>query len=204
MDDNKRFWQCFARLYGPFMEKRNGQIYDRIAAEAKLLLSKEMTVLELACGSGQLSFRLAGNAKHWEATDFSENMIAQTKKNPRPRNLYFSVKDATKLPYADESFDAVMIANALHIMPEPDKAMDEIHRVLKQGGLLLAPTFVHGSGAGFMLRAKVLQAAGFRVFSKWTADEYTAYVCGKGFAHKNSRLLGSNIAPLLFLSASKE
>ena len=124
MNDNKNFWQRFAKLYSPFMEKSNAQVYNRIAEETTPLLSKEMIVLELACGSGQLSFRLAGSTKHWEATDFSENMIAQAKKNPCPGNLFFSIKDATGLPYADESFDAVMIANALHIMPEPDKAMN--------------------------------------------------------------------------------
>lgn len=203
MDDNKKFWQRFAKLYSPFMEKSNAQVYDRIAEETTLFLSNELTVLELACGSGQLSFRLASYAKHWEATDFSENMIAEAKKNVRPRNLFFSVKDATDLPYADESFNAVMIANALHIMPEPDKAMNEIHRVLKSGGLLFAPTFVHGSGVGFMLRTKILKLVGFHVFSKWTADEFVDYVCGKGFTYKKSCLMGSSIAPLLLLAASK-
>lgn len=149
MNDNKKFWQRFAKLYSPLMEKGNGQVYDQICTEVSPYLNKEMTVLELACGSGQLSFRLAQKAKQWEATDFSENMIAEAKKKPRPKGLYFSVQDATKLPYAAETFDAVMIANALHIMPEPDKAMGEICRVLKKDGVLFAPTFVHGEGVGY-------------------------------------------------------
>ena len=46
-------------------------------------------------------------------------MIAQAKLKPRGAGLHFSVQDATSLPYADETFDAVLIANALHIMPRP-------------------------------------------------------------------------------------
>ena len=39
-------------------------------------------------------------------------------------------------------FDAAVISNALHIMPEPEKALAEIRRVLKPGGILIAPTFM--------------------------------------------------------------
>lgn len=166
MNDNKKFWQRFAKFYSPFMEKGNGKLYDEICAEISAKLHPDMTVLELACGSGQITFRLAGKVKRWDATDFSPNMIAEARKQFVPANLHLSVQDATNLPYEDESFDAVVIANALHIMPEPDKAMAEICRVLKPGGMLFAPTFVHGSGTGFMLRTKILELAGFHVFSK--------------------------------------
>ena len=67
MNDNKKFWQRFAGLYSPFMEKRNGKLYDEICAEISAKLQPDMNVLELACGSGQLTFRLAGKVKRWEA-----------------------------------------------------------------------------------------------------------------------------------------
>ena len=203
MNDNKKFWQRFAKLYSPFMEKGNGKLYDEICAKISAKLDPDMTVLELACGSGQLTFRLAGKVKRWEATDFSSNMIAEARKQFVPANLHLSVQDATNLPYEDERFDAVVIANALHIMPEPDKAMAEIYRVLKPGGLLFAPTFVHGSGTGFMLRTKMLELAGFHVFSKWTAKEFPLYVRSFQFAIADTKSMGSNIAPLLHLAAKK-
>ena len=203
MNDNKKFWQRFAKLYSPFMERGNGQLYDEICAEISAKLDPDMTVLELACGSGQLTFRLAGKVKYLEATDFSPNMIAEARKQFVPANLHLSVQDATNLPYKDESFDAVVIANALHIMPEPDKAMAEIYRVLKPGGLLFAPTFVHGSGTGFMLRTKVLEIAGFHVFSKWTAQEFLLYIRSFQFSIADSKPMGSDLAPLLYLAAKK-
>lgn len=201
--DNKSFWQRFAKLYRPFMEKGNGKLYDDICARIAPQLHKGMNVLELACGSGQISFRLADKVKLWEATDFSPNMIAEAKKQFVPANLYFDLQDATKLPYADECFDAVVIANALHIMPEPDKAMAEIYRVLKPDGLLFAPTFVHGNGAGFTLRTKMLETMGFRVFSKWTAEEFALYVRSYHFNILAAKPMGSSIAPLCYLEAIK-
>lgn len=203
MNDNKKFWQRFAKLYSPFMEKGSGQLYEDICKEIRPHLHKDMNVLELACGSGQLSFRLADEVKLWEATDFSPNMISEARKQFIPANLHFSVQDATKLPYANDRFDAVVIANALHIMPAPGKAMAEIYRVLKPGALLFAPTFVHGSGTGYMLRTKMLELVGFRVFSKWNAEEFALYVRSYHFSIIDKKQLGSSIAPLCCLQAKK-
>ena len=121
-DNNIKYWQKIAGFYTPFM-KNNKKMYEAICREVEPILNRKMTVLELACGTGQLSFPLAPKTAHWEATDFSEQMIAEAKKKSASKKLYFSVQDATNLPYADNSFDAVMIANALHIMPEPEKAL---------------------------------------------------------------------------------
>ena len=163
--DSKDFWQRTAKSYGPFM-KLSGKLYDAICERMRPGLTRDMNVLELACGSGQLSFRLAGAVRLWEATDFSQNMIAEARKQPCSSRLHFSVQDATALPYAPDSFDAAVISNALHIMPRPELALAEIKRVLKPGGILYAPTFVHGRGAGFRLRARLLTLAGFKVYFK--------------------------------------
>ena len=52
-------------------------------------------------------------------------------------------RDTCKLRYADDSFDVVIIANALHIIPEPERALAEMRRVLKKDGILIAPNFIH-------------------------------------------------------------
>ena len=70
----------------------------------------------------------------------AEGMIREAKKGDYPSNLTFEVADATALPYKDDSFDVVLIANALHVMPEPEKALSEIDRVLKPGGILMYST----------------------------------------------------------------
>ena len=199
-EDNKEFWQRMAKSYAPFM-KFTGQLYDEICKRIRPNLTKDMNVLELACGSGQLSFRLAGCVRLWEATDFSENMIAEAKKQPRSSRLHFSVQDATALPYAPSSFDAVVISNALHIMPNPELALAEIGRVLKPEGTLYAPTFVHGKGAGFRLRARLLALAGFKVYSKWTAEGFERFISEHNFQVTQAVKLGGGLAPLCYLEA---
>jgi ubiquinone/menaquinone biosynthesis C-methylase UbiE len=198
--DNKAFWQRMAKLYAPFM-KGSDRLYAAICDRIRAGLKRDMNILELACGSGQLSLRLSTHVQLWEATDFSENMIREARKRFCSGRLHFSVQDATNLPYVDSSFDAVVIANALHIMPNPERALSEIRRVLKPGGLLYAPTFVHGKGAGFRLRMRLLSLAGFRVYSPWTAGAFVDYISGCGFEVTKTELLGKSLAPLCYLEA---
>lgn len=76
---NKKFWNTFAKFYSSFMEKDRG-VYDNVCGYIYPYLNKDMNILELACGSGQFSFRLSKYTKHWIGTDFSEQMILEAKK----------------------------------------------------------------------------------------------------------------------------
>ncbi len=202
--DNKAFWQRFAKLYGPVMERSGAKLYRDICQRIRPCLNRDMNVLELACGTGLLSHPLSSRVRLWEATDFSPAMIAEAKKKKCSSRLHFSVQDATALPYAPESFDAVVIANALHIMPDPDKALAEIRRVLKPEGLLFAPTFVHGEGMGFRVRVRLMEMAGLRAYHKWDAKEFVEYFSAHGFAVFDQTVLGGSLAPLCCAAAKKE
>ena len=126
---------------------------------------------------------------------------SEAKKHPKSKHLYFSVQDATNLPYADGSFDCVVIANALHIMPEPDRAMKEICRVLKGDGILIAPTFIHGEGKRYGFRIKLMNLIGFKTYSKWKADEFVEYIKSYGYEIQEQSVLGSTLTPLCCLVA---
>ena len=98
MDDNKQFWERFSRHYTGFM-CRSRATYRQICKAMRPFLKRDMDVLELACGTGQLSVPLSPCVRSWEATDFSSEMIRQAKKQICSSRLHFSVQDATKLPY---------------------------------------------------------------------------------------------------------
>lgn len=125
---NKGFWNKWAKRYDIFMAN-DRKTYEELVGRMKQTLARDMTVLELACGTGLLSVRPAGSVKLLEATDFSEEMIMQAKAKNHSSRLHFSVQDATSLPYASQTFDGIVIANALHIMPNPQKALSEIRHV---------------------------------------------------------------------------
>lgn len=189
MTDNKVFWERWAKRYDSFMEGSH-RIYGKAVCRMKHSLNLNMTVLELACGTGLLSVQLAGSVKLLEATDFSAEMIKQAKLKPRSSHLNFSVQDATNLPYSDESFDAVIISNALHIMPRPEAAVSEIKRVLKSGGLLIAPTFTAADSFLGRMKIRIMELSGFKVFNKWTPDEYLKFLRENGFNVISSDIYG--------------
>lgn len=180
---NKNFWQRFAKIYTAFMSK-NDTAYINICEKLNDYMDGNKKVLELACGTGQITFRMADKSASWIATDYSENMVKEAEKRKKQEatdcKAVFEVQDATNLTYEEEQFDVVVIANALHIMPDPNAALKEIHRVLKKDGILFAPTFVYESGYSKPL-IWIMEKAGFKTYFKWTRTEYTKYVSQRGF-----------------------
>lgn len=176
----KSVWDAFAPFYALAMRSQKKQydlLYEKICAAVS-----GKTVLELATGPGLIAKNIAESAKSVTATDFSEKMIAQARKGKTPANVTFAAADATALSYADASFDAVIIANALHIMPNPQKALAEISRVLKAGGILIAPNFVgHSDEKKPNLWAKLLKSVGVKFEHEWPPEAYKAFLEENGW-----------------------
>ena len=201
MDGNRKFWDRNARLYTPIQEKSNRELFGIVIPQCGNYITGDTMVLELACGTGQFTLPLARRAGSWEATDFSPKMIEQAKQRNIP-GASFSVQDATDLPYTDGSFDLVLIANALHIMPEPRNAMAEIRRVLKPEGILLAPTFVY-EGNYSRLKLRIMELAGFKSYFKWTTADLARFVTDQGFSIREQHLIPSTPVPEGFIAAKK-
>ena len=195
MDDNKRFWDRCARFYTAIQQRSNHKLYGELNRMCMSMLTKDMSVLELACGSGQFTYALCDLAKDWEATDFSEAMILEAQK--KPCSAHFSVQDATCLPYENRHFDLVLMGNALHIMPNPRKALSEVHRVLKGGGIFLCPTFVY-EGKVNGLRMKLTEMVGFHTFHKWGSDALCSFVEENKFRCISCELVPGDPLPVAF------
>ena len=107
------------------------------------------------------------------------------------------------LPYADKSFDVVIVSNALHIVPQPEKALAEIRRVLKDDGVLIAPTFTHGNGT---LRGRIklffMKLAGFPLNSRWSSADYLAFLRQNSWTVRKSTVLKASF-PLTYAECVK-
>lgn len=199
---NSKSWDRLAKIYDGFMAKDTlayDRMYDLIRQKVK-----GKTVLELATGTGLISGNIVKNAVHIEATDFSAEMIEQAKQTYSSTKLHFSVQDATNLPYADQSFDVVILANALHVMPQPEKALAEVRRVLKDDGSFIAPNFTDAeSSFKRRCRLKMMGAAGFKVVSKWSGEGYIAFLRHNGWMIESAKTLHAAF-PLTYVECKKE
>ena len=201
MQEHKDFWDKNAGRYDRFMRKDRAA-YDEMYELIRPIV-RHKTVLELATGTGLIAKHIVNAAAHIEATDASAEMIAEAKQDNRSAKLYFSVQDMFCLPYANQSFDVVIVSNALHIVPHPEKALAEIRRVLKDDGVLIAPTFTH-AGNSFSGRAKAffMKLAGFPLHSKWTSEEYLRFLQQNGWTVRKSAVLKASF-PLTYAECVK-
>ena len=197
----KNFWDQYAKHYNRFLS-RDAAAYEQLAEWLRPVV-RHKAVLELAAGTGQLAKQLVSAAGSIEATDASAAMIAQARRENDSAKLHFSVQDMFRLPYVEESFDVVIVSNALHIVPQPEKALAEIRRVLKDDGVLIAPTFTHaGNSFTGKVRAFFMKLAGFPLHSRWTSEEYLRFLRQNGWMVRKSTVLKASF-PLTYAECMK-
>lgn len=100
-------------------------------------------VLELGCGPGFLWASNRGRIPAgWQIvlTDFSPGMLQEARQRLGEERFTYQVVDAQAIPFADESFDAVIANHMLYHVPDLPRALAEIRRVLKPAGHLYATT----------------------------------------------------------------
>ena len=201
MQEHKNFWDKNAGRYDRFMRK-DGAAYEMMYEMIQPVV-RHKTVLELATGTGLIAKNIVSAATHIEATDASPEMIAEAKRDTRSAKLHFSVQDMFRLPYAEESFDVVIVSNALHIVPQPEKALQEIKRVLKDDGVLIAPTFTHAENSfSGKVKAFFMKLAGFPLHSRWTSEEYLSFLRENRWTVQKSAVLKASF-PLTYAECVK-
>ncbi len=99
-------------------------------------------ILELGCGNGCMwkNCVLPEGVKLY-LTDLSEGMLETAKKNEYKTDVIFNKVDIEKIPYEDGSFDMVIANMMLYHVPNLEKALSEVKRVLRKGGKFYCATF---------------------------------------------------------------
>ena len=178
MRNSQNFWDKNAWRYDRFMRK-DAAAYERLYELLRPVV-RHKTVLELATGTGLIAKNIVSSAAHIEATDASPEMIAEAKRDNHSAKLHFSVQDMFRLPYADE-----------------------IRRVLRDDGVLVAPTFTHAENSfSGKIRAFFMKLAGFPLHSRWTSHEYLAFLRENGWTVQKSTVLKASV-PLTYAECVK-
>ena len=177
------FWDRVAGVYDLFVNVINGNTHKALRQIVSDLIEPEDIVLECACGTGLLSTVIAEKCKQLTATDFAPKMQKHAEKNCADyNNVQFRQADILSLGFPDSSFDKVVAGNVIHLLDEPMKALNELDRVCKPGGMLIIPTYMNkdqkGETSGF---ASVIGKAGADFKRQFTPEGYRQFFLDAGY-----------------------
>ena len=138
------FWDKAAGLYDLFENVYNGKVNKQLCLVVADMMEENDRVLECACGTGMISKYIGPRVKGLIATDFSVGMLKEANKNcMHMPNVRIRKADIMQLKCKDNAFDKVVAGNVIHLLDEPYKALDELMRVCKPGGMVIIPTYVN-------------------------------------------------------------
>lgn len=173
------FWDRWAWFYD-LAERSNRTVNAAAAARVAELVPVGARVLDCAAGTGEFSLAAAKRAASVLCTDQSQPMLDRARKKAAKRgltNIRFAQRDVTDLSDPDGSFDAVIAANVLHLLPEPETAVRELWRVTAPGGRLILPTYLQGkAGTAYGAMIKIYQGVGFHYEHAFTPETYRMFL----------------------------
>jgi SAM-dependent methyltransferase len=131
------------QTWDPLAYERNGAFVHGLAGGVLEWLDPQPGeyVLDLGCGDGQLTQRIAGSGAHVLGVDASAEMVAAA----RERGIEAEHAKAEELPFRDATFDAVFSNAVLHWIRGQDAMLEQVHRVLKPDGRFVAEMGGHGN-----------------------------------------------------------
>ena len=175
------FWDNVAWAYDIFADGINRKANRALRAVVAEVIRPGETVLECACGTGLLSGAIAERCGSLVATDLSEKMLRRAeRKCARYGNVRFERGDILRITFPNESFDAVVAGNVIHLLDEPCRALAELDRVCRRGGRLIIPTYMNETGTTNSVSGAIGKAgADFK--REFTLASYQAFFREAGY-----------------------
>ncbi|MHC9509755.1 class I SAM-dependent methyltransferase [Kangiella sp. M94] len=142
MKDSKDFWDKSAEKYikSPIKDEAT---YQKKLAITREYLKSDWQILEFGCGSAATAILHAPYVKRIVATDISGKMIEAAKRKmveDNVDNITFQQGALNDLELEDESFDAVLGLNVLHLLEDVDSAIMKVRQLLKNDGVFISST----------------------------------------------------------------
>lgn len=210
MGDNmmEEYWSRFPNTYDKNQEYVVGkELLDEINRELNRL-PELGELVEFGCGTGYFTVTVAKKSKSLLATDLSDSLLeaARTRVHNHPK-VTVQKENCMDTSFAPESFDSVFIANLIHVVENPGKALQECRRILRSTGRIAIVTF---TGYGMSLWEKIKM--GVRFAKTWgkppahthsfSPEDVESMLGETGFVIEQSKLIGDR-TKALFLVARK-
>ncbi|MDA8584682.1 class I SAM-dependent methyltransferase [Rhodobacteraceae bacterium] len=159
------FWDKIAPRYAK-SKISNPDAYEETLTRTMQHLNASDHVLELGCGTGSTALRLAGTVKAYTASDISPAMIDIARAKPGAEALDLRVAGTDRTSYHDLKPDTVLAFNLLHLLPDLDGALHDIHAMLPPGGLFISKTAAIGEKWYFRPLLAAMQFIGKAPFAR--------------------------------------
>lgn len=142
MDHSVAYWDQIAERYArqPIAHEAD---YQKKLAITQGYLKPDMRVLEFGCGTGSTALIHAPGVCEYTAIDPAPGMIAIANRKQAEagiENLHFQVAQLADVAGQNEGFDAILGLNVLHLLQDKDKAIEQVYRLLKPGGVFVSST----------------------------------------------------------------
>ncbi len=202
-------WSNLAKNFDELTRYIVGETTEKMIHEELSTLDKLGSVVELGCGIGSYTKILSPKSKSILATDISKDMLSEARKRLKPfANVEIKKADCYKTGLEDKKYNTVFMANLIHVVEKPDKALEEAHRLLKKGGKLIILSFT-ADGMSFLNKITMLYRY-LRAFgpppkggTRFSLKMLTDFVNNHNFKVEEAKLLGDKQMKAIFVVASK-
>ena len=152
----------FASQYDEWYKENKGKFIDKVETDLAfkmLKIDKGMKILDIGCGTGNFSIKLAKMGCQVTGIDVSEVMleIARAKASEEVLQIEFINMDATDLRFRDSEFDIVVSMAAIEFISDVKRVVEGIFRVAKSGGQVLIGTINGESEWGEFYKSKAVR-----------------------------------------------
>jgi ubiquinone/menaquinone biosynthesis C-methylase UbiE len=151
-----------ADIYDSWYKTKTGNLIDQLETDLAIELLQPKPgskVLDIGCGTGNYSIKLAQAGCKVVAIDVSQNMLDIAKKKTTELNLEidFRLGKSENLVFPDNSFDAVVSVTAVEFFENVQKSFDEMFRVAKKGASIVVGTINKESSWGELYETESFQ-----------------------------------------------
>jgi len=211
MDEEKteRYWSRFSETYDANQEYVvNKDLLDEIKDNLNEL-SDLGGMVEFGCGTGYFTETIAQKANRIVATDLSDELLEQAKRRlEKNQKVTFQKENCVKTSFGSGEFDSVFMANLIHVIEDPLGALQESHRICKDGGVLIIVTYTN-YGMKWLEKIKLV----IRFLKRWgkpprhvrvfSPEELAGLIEKAEFTVEKSKLLGNRTKALYLVGKKK-